>query len=273
MGRLVAITRAVGPPLADCELTFQIRQPIDLAEATVQHAAYRDALRRAGILAEVLPADARLPDAVFVEDTAVVLDELAVITRPGSETRRKEVAAVAAALARHRIRARIEEPGTLDGGDVLKIGRQLFVGLSSRTNEDGLAQLSKAVERHGYRVAPIRVHGCLHLKTAVTALDEETLLINPNWINARELSGFQHVQVAETEPFAANCLALHGVIHLSARWARTRDLLERRGFVTRTLKITEFEKAEAGLTCLSLVFQFKREALNESGWLDAAGPK
>lgn len=255
MSKLVAITRAVGPPLADCELTFQAREPIDLAEAILQHAAYLDALRQAGIATEVLPAVEHLADAVFVEDTAVVLDELAVITRPGSMTRRAEVATVAAALERHRILARIEEPGTLDGGDVLTIGRRIFVGSSSRTNEAGYNQLSRAVERYGYRATPVEVDRCLHLKTAVCALDEESLLINPDWIDGGELSEFRHVDVAEEEPFAANCLALNGVIHLSARCNRTRDLLEQRGFATRILRITEFEKAEAGLTCLSLVFK------------------
>ena len=221
MSRLVAITRAVGPRLADCELTFQAREPIDVAEAARQHAAYCDVLQQAGIATEILPADNRLPDAVFVEDTAVVLDELAVITRPGSATRRQEVATVAAALQRHRDLKFIEEPGTLDGGDVLKIGQQIFVGLSSRTNEDGYAQLSRAVQRHGYRVISLRVYGCLHLKTAVTALNEETLLLNPSLIDSRELSRFRHVRVSENEPLAANSLTLHGAIYLSARWDRT----------------------------------------------------
>ena len=204
---------------------------------------------------QILPAEATLPDAVFVEDAAVVLDELAVIARPGAVTRRKEVATVAAALKRHRTLAYIEEPGTLDGGDILTIGRRLFVGLSARTNKDGYEQLSRAVEVYGYRAAPVAVDGCLHLKTAVCALDDATLLINPKWIDAGRLSRYQHIQVAETEPFAANCLALNGVIHLSARCEWTRELLEERGFVTRILKITEFEKAEAGLTCLSLIFK------------------
>jgi dimethylargininase len=259
MSRHVAITRAVGTALSNCELTFQARESIDLTEAILQHSAYCDALRQAGIAVEVLPAVEHLPDAVFVEDTAVVLDELAVMTRPGSMTRREEVATVAVALKRHRALAYIEEPGTVDGGDVLTIGRQLFVGLSSRTNEAGYDQLSRAVELHGYRVVPVRVDGCLHLKTALSALDEETLLINPNWIDAGKLGGFQRVQVAEAEPFAANCLVLNGVVHLSARCDRTRERLEQRGFVTRILKITEFEKAEAGLTCLSLVFESERE--------------
>ncbi len=255
----LAITRAVGAALNDCELTFQAREPIDLAEAVLQHSAYCDALRQAGIAVEVLPAVDHLPDATFVEDTTVVLDELAVITRPGAKTRREETATVAAALQRHRTLAYIEEPGTLDGGDVLTIGRQVFVGLSSRTNEAGYDQLSRAVEVHGYRAIPVAVGRCLHLKSAVSALDDETLLINPNWIDSGKLHGFRLVQVAESEPFAANCLALNGIVHLSARCERTRELLEGRGFVTRILKITEFEKAEAALTCLSLVFNAARE--------------
>jgi len=254
MSRFVAITRAVGPSLADCELTFQTREPIDLAEAIFQHAAYCDALKEAGIEVELLPAVEHLPDAVFIEDTAVVFDELAVITRPGAMKRRAEVTTVAAVLRKHRTLAYIEEPGTLDGGDVLTIGRQLFVGISSRTNENGHNQLSKAVERHGYQVVPVRVDGCLHLKTAVCALDEGTLVVNPNWIDAGKLSGFKHVLVAETEPFAANCLVLNDVVHVSARCWRTRDLLEQRGFATQALTISELEKAEAGLTCLSLIF-------------------
>lgn len=253
MSRLVAIARAVSSSLAGCELTFQAREPIDLAAAVQQHIAYSDALRQAGLAVEVLPAEDHLPDAVFVEDAAVVLDELAVITRPGSMTRREEVVTVAAALKRHRSLVYIEEPGTLDGGDVLPIGRRIFIGLSSRTNEAGYSQLSRVVGRHGYRAVPVRVDGCLHLKTAACALDDETLLLSPQWIDAGQLTGFRHIAVAATEPFAANCLAVNGAIHLSARCARTRELLEQRGFTTRMLNITEFEKAEAGLTCLSLI--------------------
>jgi len=240
--------------LGDCELTFQARQAIDLAEAIRQHAAYCDALKRAEIAVEVLPAADDLPDAVFVEDTAVVLDEIAVMARPGAASRRAEVATVAEALRRHRHLLRIEAPGTLDGGDVLRVGRQLFVGLTLRTNEAGYAQLSRAAEQHGYRTIPARVKNCLHLKSAVTVLNEDTLLINREWVDAKELSGFRQLQVAEAEPFAANCLALGGMVYLSARCARTRDMLESNQFATQALQMSEFEKAEAALTCLSLVF-------------------
>jgi dimethylargininase len=254
MNSLVAITRGVGASLSSCDLTFLTRAPIDLAEAIRQHAGYCAALIEAGIALEMLAADQNLPDAVFVEDTAIVLDELAVITRPLSEMRRREVATVNAALKRHRPRVFIQGPGTLEGGDVLRVGRRFFVGLSSRTNQAGYAQFSRIAEHHGYRVAPVRVGGCLHLKSAVTPLDEETLLINPNWTETGQFSGLSQVQVPLTEPFAANCLSINGMVHLSARWVRTRELLEQRGYATKALWITEFEKAEAGLTCLSIIF-------------------
>jgi dimethylargininase len=250
-----AITRSVGARLADCALTFVDREPIDLARAEAQHAAYNEALRRAGAVVEVLPADADLPDSVFVEDTAVVLDEAAVITRPGTPTREREVPAMAAALAAHRKELlRIEAPATLEGGDVLRVGRDFYVGLSSRTNTVGISQFSTIVERFGYQATPIAVTGCLHLKTAVTALDEETLLVNPAWIDASALPGVRQVVVPPEEPFGANALVVNGAVHLSSRWKRTRERVERAGFPVTPLDVSEFEKAEAGLTCLSLIF-------------------
>lgn len=249
-----AITRAVGAALGDCALTFLDREPIDLTRAREQHAAYNDALRRAGTLVEVLPADPGLPDSVFVEDTAVVLDDAAVITRPGTSMREREVPAIEAALSRYRKLYRIAAPATLEGGDVLRLGRDLFVGISSRTNEEGFSQFASIVGEFGYRVTPIEVKGCLHLKTAVTALDEETLLISPSWIDSAALPRVRQLVVPADEPFGANALAVDGVVHLSARWERTRELVERSGFTVRSLDVSEFEKAEAGLTCLSLIF-------------------
>jgi dimethylargininase len=255
MSSFVAITRGVGAALSACDLTFLTRAPIDPAAAARQHAQYCAALSGAGIAVEMLPSDQHLPDAVFVEDTAVVLDELAVMTRPVSEKRKSEVATVSMALEGHRPQVFIQDPGTLEGGDVLRVGRQLFVGLSSRTNQAGYSQFSRIAQRHGYRPTPVRVDGCLHLKTAVTALDENTLLINPRWVESRPFNRYALVHVPETEPFAANCLAINGMVHLSARWIRTRELLEQLGYTTRALRISEFEKAEAGLTCMSIIFK------------------
>ena len=254
-----AITRAVGPSLVDCALTFLDRQPIDLARAEAQHAAYNEALRLAGTVVEVLPANAALPDSVFVEDTAVVLDEVAVVTRPGTPLRQREVQSISAALSTYRKLMRIVAPATLEGGDVLRLGRDFYVGISSRTNGAGFSQFASIVRAFGYRATPIEVKGCLHLKTAVTALDAETLLVNPSWIDAAALPVVRLLVVPPDEPFGANALVVNGVVHLSARSKRTKELVERSGFSVSALDVSEFEKAEAGLTCLSLIFTTEAE--------------
>jgi len=253
--RLTAITRAVSPALQRCELTFVGRRPIDIARAEAQHAAYRRALERAGAAVEVIPADDRLPDAPFVEDTAVVFDEIAVIARPGAPSRRAELDAVALALSRYRPLTFIQAPATLDGGDVLRIGRECFVGLSTRTNADGAGQLSAILGAHGYRVTPVVVTGCLHLKSAVAAIGADTVLVNPAWIDASAFRGYRWIDVPDTEPFAADCLVVDGVVHVSTSYPRTLDLIRRQGFVTEVIEISEFEKAEGGLTCLSLLVE------------------
>jgi dimethylargininase len=249
-----AITRAVGTALGDCALTFLDRAPINLTRAEEQHAAYNESLRRAGAVVEVLPADPTLPDSVFVEDTAVVFDEAAVVTRPGTPLREREVPAIEAALSAYRELLRIVPPATLEGGDVLRLGRHFYVGISSRTNDEGFSQLASIVGGFGYRATPIDVKGCLHLKTAVTALDEESLLVNPSWIDAAALPRVRKLVVPPDEPFGANTLVVNGAVHLSARWKRTKELVEKSGFSVRSLDVSEFEKAEAGLTCLSLIF-------------------
>jgi dimethylargininase len=254
-----AITRAVGAALGDCALTFLDRAPIDLARAEAQHAAYDESLRRAGAIVEVLPADPTLPDSVFVEDTAVVLDEAAVVARPGNALRRREVPAMAAALSAYRKLLRIAAPATLEGGDVLRLGRDFSVGISSRTNGEGFSQFASIVGVFGYRATPIEVKGCLHLKTAVTALDEETLLLNPSWIDGAALPRVRKLIVPPDEPFGANALVVNGIVHLSVRWKRTKELVEKAGFSVNALDVSEFEKAEAGLTCLSLIFSTEGE--------------
>jgi dimethylargininase len=254
-GRSVrAITRAVSPALVNCELTFVERVPIDLVKAEAQHGAYCEALRKAGAVVEILPPEPDLPDSVFVEDVAVVLDEAAVITRPGAPARLPEVEPVAAALSAYRRLLRIQPPGTIDGGDVLRVGRDFCVGRSSRTNEEGIRQFASFVGEFGYQVVPVAVTGCLHLKSAVTALDSESLLLNSAWIDETALPNVRKLVVAEEEDYAADALVVNGTVHLSARYPRTCDLVEGAGFTVRALDVSEFEKAEGALTCLSLVF-------------------
>lgn len=257
-----ALTRCPAPTLADGELTFLDRQPIAIDRAEQQHAAYRAALAAAGLEVVTLPAVAEYPDSVFVEDVAVVLDEAAVLTRPGAASRQGEVDLIAPALSRFRpVVPLAPSPGvptpttpiTLEGGDVLRLGRRLFVGLSSRTNAAGVEALERIVAPLGYAVVPVPVTGCLHLKTGVTALDDATLLANPAWVDLTPFADLEILPVPAEEPWAANTLRHGRTLLVSAAFPRTADLLARRGLSPLPLDISELAKAEAGLTCLSLL--------------------
>ena len=181
----LALTRAISPRLADCELTHLDRTPINVERAEAQHREYEATLRALGCEVRRVDPAPDHADSVFIEDTAVVFDEIAVITRPGAESRRAETAAVERVLGPLRPIARITSPGTIDGGDVLVLGRRVFAGRTSRTNDDGIEQLRAVLAPHGYTVEAVAVTGCLHLKTAVTAIDDETVLVNPSWVDAR----------------------------------------------------------------------------------------
>ena len=249
-----AIVRQPSAALSRCELTHLARQPIDLARADAQHGAYVAALETQGIDVVILPPEPELPDAVFVEDTAVVVDECAVVTRPGAESRRREVETIALALEAFRPIVHMRAPATLDGGDVLRIGRSFFVGRTARTNDDGIRQLREAVAPHGYAVEAVVPDGCLHLKSAVTYIGRETVLVNPQWVDAGFFGRWQCIPVAPEEPSGANALLTGDVVHVAASAPMTRRKLDALGFTTASLDTSEFEKAEAALTCLSLIF-------------------
>lgn len=250
-----ALVRLPSSALSQCALTFLERHPIDFHRALQQHGHYVEALRTAGVDVRILPPEPDLPDAVFVEDTAVVVEECAVLTRPGIDSRRPETASIAAALELVRPVVRIEEPGTLEGGDVLRVGRTMFAGETPRTNAEGIRQLAAALHPHGYEVMPIAPSGCLHLKSAVTYVGHETVLLNPAWVDVDRFSRWQCVPVAPAEPFGANALLAGGIVHLAASAPLTRRKLDALGFSTAAIDTSEFEKAEAALTCLSLLFE------------------
>ena len=250
---LAAITRGVSPELSRCELTHQPRVPIDTARAAAQHAAYESLLAGLGCDVRRLPAMPGCPDCVFVEDMAVVVDELAVIARPGAASRRPERAAVAEALADHRRLVRIVAPGTLDGGDVLVTGRRAFVGLSSRTNPAGAAQLAAALAPAGYEVSNVPVGHALHLKTAVTEAAPGVLLIDATRIDPAAFAGFELVETAPGEAAAANALRVGGTLVLAAGSPRTRARLEVLGLTVVEAANDELAKAEGGLTCCCLL--------------------
>ena len=251
----IAVTRETSPALGQCELSFLARDPIDLARADMQHRDYQRALETLGCRLLVLPAEPDLADSVFIEDVAVVLDEIAVLTRPGAPSRRAEVASVAEVLRRYRPVLAIEAPGTLDGGDVLRIGRTLYVGESARSNPEGIAQLRRLAGSHGYAVESVPIRDCLHLKSAVTRLDDGTVLLQPAWVDRARFAAFRVIEVDPAEPHAANVLRIGDALIMPASFPLTRQRLVDAGFAVTAVDVSELQKAEGAVTCCSLVFR------------------
>jgi len=251
---LIAITRPVSPNINDCELSFHARQPIDFRKAIAQHADYQNCLSALGLKVVSLPPEPDLPDAVFVEDPAVVLDEVAIISIMGAPSRRPETDSLASALSRYRPIKRLITPATLEGGDVMRIGRRIFVGLTQRTNQEGFRQLRETLSGHDYQVESVAVNGCLHLKSACSYVGHNSILINRARVDSNAFQDFQLIDVAEDEDAGANALVIGEVVIMPASFPKTRALLERRGFRVQTVDLSELQKAEAGVTCTSLIF-------------------
>lgn len=250
-----SLTRDVSPTLGDCELSFVDRTPIDVERARAQHEAYCRALEACGCRVIALPAERDFPDAVFVEDVALVLDELAIATRPGAESRRGEVASVARELARHRTLRAIEAPGTIDGGDVLRIGRTLHVGASQRSNAEAVDQLRAMLAPYGYAVERVPIRECLHLKSAVTLVDDGVVLVNPEWGDLSAFAAFRRIEIDPDEPHAANTLRIGERVIMPSAFPRTVRRLEAAGIAIETVDVSELQKAEGAVTCCSLVFR------------------
>jgi dimethylargininase len=250
---LIAFTRAVPPSIERCELTHLERTCIDVDRAIAQHDAYESLLARLGCRVQRVAAAPDMPDSVFVEDTAVVLDQIAIVTRPGAPSRQGETEAVAAALGQYRTVHRIQPPATLDGGDVLRVGRRLFIGVTARTSADAVRQVQDIVRPLRYTVESLEVGGCLHLKTAATAASDDLLVLNPAWLDARAFSGFECLAVDPDEPFAGNVLRVGEALVCAAASVRTAERLRSRGFAVHTVDVSELAKAEAGVTCCSLL--------------------
>ena len=255
MADAVAITRAVSPALAECELAYQPRVPIDVDVARAQHHAYEQALARAGYRIERLDTDSAMPDSVFVEDMAIVFDELAILTRPGADSRRREMPAIAAALAAYRPLQEIQPPATVDGGDVLVAGRRVFVGRSTRTNEAAVIQIRRILGPFGYTVTETDVRGCLHLKSAVTSLRDDRLLVNRKWIDPAVFDGLTLVDVAPEEPSAANALRLNDRVIFPTAFPRTAERLAALGLRIELVEASELAKAEGAVTCCSVIVE------------------
>lgn len=250
---MIAITREVPRSISECQLTHLARAPVDLARARAQHAEYEDALRACGCEVVRLPELVDYPDSVFVEDVALVLDEGAVMTWPGAVTRQGEVSPMASTLKRHRTLRSLTAPGTLDGGDVLCLDRTIWVGRSARSNAEGIAQLAALVAPWDYTVRAAAMRDALHLKTAVTAVAEGALLVNPEWVDATQFPGFAIIAVDPSEPFAANAVLVNGRVIHSVAFPRTQARLRAVGIDVVGVDASELAKAEGGVTCCSLL--------------------
>jgi dimethylargininase len=252
---LVAITRAISPRFSECEITHIDRTPINLELARAQHREYEAALSSLGVKIHSLPAESDLPDSVFVEDTALVLDEIAVITRPGADSRKPETESIEKALAPYRKIARIEVPGNVDGGDILRLGKEIYVGLTTRSNQAAIEQMQTALAPFGYKIHGIPVTGCLHLKSAVTQASQDTLLLNPAWVDKKYFPGWKFVDVDPGEPSAGNIVHLPEASIYPAHYPKTQKRLEEAGIRLKIVQATEVTKAEGAVTCCSLIFR------------------
>lgn len=252
---LLAITREVSRSIIHCELTHLARTPIDLERARQQHAQYEAALKRLGAAVLSLREQPALPDSVFVEDTALIFEEFAVILRPGAESRRPETESIVHVLAPYRRLFRIEAPARVDGGDLLRVGNRVYLGLSTRTDANAAEQLQDLLKRFGYELSIVPVTGCLHLKSAVTQVGERTLLVNPAWVDESHFEGVKFVEIDASEPYAANAVLLGGPVIYPASFPKTQKRIERAGIEVVTVEADELAKAEGAVTCCSLLLQ------------------
>jgi len=251
----IALTHSVSPSIGRCELSFVERKPINYEMAVKQHEHYCAALSNCGIKVIELSVNRSYPDSTFIEDTAVVVDEIAIMASMGVDSRRGEIRGIELELAKYREIARIQPPATLEGGDVLLVGKQVFVGLTPRTNQAGVDSLRTVLEPFGYQISSVAVRDCLHLKSACTAINNHTLLVNPHWIELKPFRDFRIITVPEQEPWAANSLHINHTTYLHAGFSKMVTLLRSLGFSVKTINISELLKAEAGLTCSSIRFK------------------
>ncbi|HEY0320824.1 MAG TPA: arginine deiminase family protein [Pyrinomonadaceae bacterium] len=252
---LRAITHKVSPRIAECEVTFVDRSPIDFQIAASQHDAYCNVLKKLGVIVKEFSENESYPDSCFVEDTAIVVDEIAIICSMGVSSRRGETRSIEQELSKYREITHVSLPATIEGGDVLRIGKKIFVGQSNRTNLEGVKELTKILEPYCYSVAHVPTKGSLHLKTACTAIDEETLLVNPAWVELDAFKGFKLVNTPAEEPWSANLLRVGNTVCVQTAFPRTVELIEQLVERVELIDMSELGKAEAGLTCSSIVFE------------------
>lgn len=250
-----AIVRPPTPNFHQGITTSNLGLP-DFPTALLQHKAYCKALNQCGLTVTVLDPDPRYPDSTFIEDTAVIAADHAIITRPGADSRIGEAESIAKCLSEFFPQLdSIEPPGTLDGGDVCQVESHFFVGISLRTNQSGAKQLSKVLKSHGYTSSHIdirRIEGVLHLKSGLSYLRNNQLVVTESLADIQAFSEFELIQVPKGAEYAANCLYINNYVLAAAGFPEFKRLLKAKGYNVITLDVTEFQKMDGGLSCLSL---------------------
>ena len=250
---LTAITRDVNDNMGNCELTFLPRVRVDARLAMQQHQQYQSVLSSLGCEIVTVPTEPGLADSVFIEDTALVLDKIAVMCLPGAESRRAEVAGGADVLRQYRVLASIQLPGTLDGGDLLRVDNVIYAGVSTRSNHEGIEQLRGITAEFGFAVETVQTTKYLHLKSAVSQIAPDTLLINSDWIDRSAFQNCDRIEVGEKEPHAANALCVGTSVVYPSSFPRTMEKLAKHGFDVTPVDVSELQKAEGAVTCCSLI--------------------
>ncbi len=248
------IVRRPGPEMIYGLTSGSMGRP-DFKKALSQHDDYIEALRSCGLKVIVVEHDSRYPDGMFVEDTAVLTNNFAVITNPGASTRRGEEKEIGAILKRfYKDIKKITTPATLDGGDVMRAGDHLYVGLSARTNQEGAAQLISIAGEYGYSGSTIEIREALHLKSGVSYIENNTLITAGEFIERSEFSGFRKITVDDDEAYAANSIWINGSVLVPAGFPETKSKIESEGYRVLEIDVSEFRKLDGGLSCLSLRF-------------------
>ena len=252
---LIAMTREINAAMDSCELTFLLRDKIDMDLAKQQHQQYQSVLSSLGCEIVIVSTESNLADSVFIEDTAVVLDEIAVLCRPATALRGQEVAGVKDVLQQYRTLASIQSPGTLEGGDLLRVGNIIYAGLSTRSNQSGIEQLRYIVADYGFSVESVETKKCLHLKSAVSEVAPGVLLINSDWISRSVFKNYELIDVDKEEAHAANALLVDQKVIYPSSFPRTLEKLVNAGLDVTQVNVSELQKAEGAVTCCSLIFK------------------
>ncbi len=248
-----AIARKPGKNIADGVTTANLGQP-DYEKAIGQFNTYIDIIRSLGLSVDIIEPSETYPDAHFVEDTAVVTPDIAVITNPGAASRNGEQLDIEPVLKKYKNIAHITDPGTVDGGDVLMVGHHFFIGISDRSNQQGAKQLGSILASHGNTWTTIPVEAGLHFKSSVNYVGKNTLLVTPDFANHAALKPYDIIVVGENEEYAGNTLLINDRLMVPKGFPETKKKLEALGTPIVELDMSEFRKMDGGLTCLSIRF-------------------